>query len=171
LIFEGGNCRGIRLVDKMSPNIEYENLYFEVSIYIWNLMEYYYWESANKLKDNEIAYSILCTDCWKESRYEVTDISCASVNFKEPLRERIHWLLKVWKRRVQSRAVACSRVQSRAAACSRVRPRAAANFEFARCSSLLFVRIRISLIFIYRACYRPETKIHSKKHCFLYIPF
>jgi len=29
LIFEGGNCRGIRLVDKMSPSIEYESLYFE----------------------------------------------------------------------------------------------------------------------------------------------
>jgi len=29
LIFEGGNCRGIRLVDKMSLSIEYKSLHFE----------------------------------------------------------------------------------------------------------------------------------------------
>jgi len=53
-------------------------------------MEYDYCKSAKKnqqIMKLLIPFYALTVE---ERRYEVTDISRASVNFKEPLRERIH---------------------------------------------------------------------------------
>ena len=58
-------------------------------------MEYDYCKSAKKNQQIMKLLIPFCALTVEKSRYEVTDVSRASVNFKEPLRERIHWLLKV----------------------------------------------------------------------------